>query len=129
MHDHEPQEKRMASEFEGRPVYEVDEAPRVVFANGSAVIEFTGGDGPFYVQLPERSVLQMIYQGLLAGGKQTVGAQLDGIDLGRDDLTQNLVMMLKFEGGGSMNVVLNSSQEDTIKRMPSLPPREPRSAH
>ncbi|MGX1587361.1 hypothetical protein [Brevundimonas diminuta] len=112
----------MASEFEGKAVYEVETAPRFVFAEGKAVIEFAGGDGPFFVQLPEDAALQLIYHGLLTGGK-SVGAKLDGITMGRDFLTQNAVMSLSFEGGGAMNVMLDARQEAQIMNPPKLPPR------
>lgn len=112
----------MASEFEGKPVYDVEDAPRFVFAGGKAVIEFAGGDGPFFVQMPEEAALHLIYQGLLTGGK-TVGAKLDGMTIARDRLTQNAVLSLKFEGGGSMNVMLNEREEKQLMNPPALPPR------
>lgn len=112
----------MTSEFEGKPVYEVENAPRIVFADGKALIEFSGGDGPMFVQLPEDAALQMIYQGLLTGGK-TVGTKLGGMNLTRDVLTQNAVMSLVFEGGGSLNVMLDAKQEAQIMNPPRLPPR------
>lgn len=113
----------MASAYEGKPVYEVEDAPRIVFAGGKAVIEFAGGeDGPFFVQLPEDAALQVIYQGLLTGGK-SVGVKLEGMNLTRDFLTQNAVMSLVFPGGGSLNVMLDAKQEAQITNPPKLPPR------
>lgn len=112
----------MASKFEGKPVYEVEDAPRIVFAAGKALIEFTGGDGPMFVHLPEDAALQLIYQGLLTGGK-SVGAKLEGMNLTRDLLTQNAIMSLVFDGGGSMNVMLDAKQESQIMNPPLLPPR------
>lgn|GEM_PF-6412261 len=112
----------MVTEVNGVTVYEVTEAPKFVFANGEAAIEFAGGDGPFLVTLPEEAALQLIYQGLLTGGK-SIGAKLSGITLSRDFLSQHAVMSLAFDGGGAMNVVLDEAQEAQILNPPKLPPR------
>ncbi|MEN5147175.1 hypothetical protein [Brevundimonas diminuta] len=117
----------MADEFEGKPVYKATDA-RFVFAGGEAVAEFRGGDSDFYVSLSEDAALQMIYAGLLGGG-QTVGAKLDGLFLSRDSDSQHLVLGLKFEGGGSLNVVLNEKQEHDILNPPAVPPRRPTNPH